>query len=60
LKVRFKLSELQVMDSSTFDVAKEVIKVCMEQIDKDIEYIKAQKAAKKASAKVAEGKKKTE
>ena len=47
LKVRFKLSELQIMDSSTFDVAKEVIKVCMEQIDKDIEFLKEQKAAKR-------------
>ena len=51
LKVRFKLSELQVMDSSTFDVAKEVIKVCMEQIDKDIEFLKEQKAAKRRKPK---------
>jgi len=39
------------MDSSTFDVAKEVIKVCMEQIDKDIEFLKEQKAAKRRKPK---------
>ncbi|MCM1224221.1 MAG: hypothetical protein NC548_58195, partial [Lachnospiraceae bacterium] len=50
LKVRFKLSEVQVMDSATLDVAKEVIGVCMAQIDKDIEFLKEQKAAKKKKA----------
>ena len=51
VKVRFKLNELQVLDSSTLEIAKGVVDLRIEQIDKDIEYLKEQKAAKRRKLK---------
>ena len=43
VKVRFKMSELQIFDDSTLEVAKGVIDLRREQIDKDIEFMKKKK-----------------
>ena len=43
VKVRFKMSELQIFDDSTLEVAKGVIDLRREQIDRDIELMKKKK-----------------
>ena len=51
VKVRFKMSELQVYDESTYEVAKGVIDLRAEQVDRDVEYAKEQRLLKRKANK---------